>query len=379
MNTAQGFAVIGDSHIVADDDQLKLTGKHDGLFSLRQTIDWCLANSYDLVIAGDLFDKNLVPSHLLREVVQILERLTVGGRRLLGIQGNHDKNPSYPWFMHVPGAEWLTLRPTEVAGHQLVGLDFAPSALISQQLTEVPPCDGLILHQALQQGLGFDGAWNCDLDWVPEHAPNVWIGDLHNIRTELRSSSKKVRAVYTTSQYLTKVDESEAPSFLAVPALKPGHQGFAPYQRIPLAHRPIHRFRLESQEQVDQMIDDLSMILLDKQGHLPEGVRRPGLVVTYYSDLVGVVEVLRTLTEGFSLAAVHEVALPSRQTSFATGRITVQAREGVTLQGLLTERVEDGPFRRFVLDLASCRTVEEVRQTLTHWQDQILNPKEVAQ
>jgi hypothetical protein len=369
MHTTHGFAVIGDSHLVADRDPLRVTNAEDALFALEQAVRFCLSQSLPLVLAGDLFDSNLVRSSILKDVSLLLAPLATTG--LYGIQGNHDKDPTTPWFTHVPGAQRLTSTPTVVGGHRLVGLDFAPSAGISAQLAALTAdADGLVLHQALRQGLGFDGAWNCDLDWVGIR--DVWAGDLHNVRDELWSTDGKVRAVYTGSQYMTKTDESEFPSMLVVGPPNPG--GHASYRRHPLLHRPIIRTTISSDADLAVLVDSLADLLAQQRPDLPPGLQRPGIIARYYSDVRGVGEVLREVTEGGRRAPFIEQPLPSRDRSFATCQM-MTVREGLTLERLIGERAT-GDARAFAIDLAKARTASDVQQVITTWRERLINNKE---
>lgn len=364
-NLAEGFVVIGDSHIVHDVDNLKITNMYDSLYSLQQAVNYCLKKRKALVIAGDLFDKNQFPSRLLDRVRSVVEPLTEQGVPVYGIQGNHDKDPSYPWFMHIKGAKWLSNEPTNVGGHMLCGLDFAPSAAISEALTTIPKCDGLVLHQALRQGLGFEGSWNCDLDWVI-NTQAVWLGDLHNCRDEYWSKDKKVRGIYTTSQYMTKADESDEPSFLDVAAV----EKLPAYTRVALKHRPIYKFHIDSDDSFNEAIDQMVDYIMLERPELPEEVRRPSFLVTHYADIPGVVQAIESITEGGKLAVLHDTALPSRSQTFFLGRNLLKAEEGLTLPKLVADRT-DGELQAFMMDIVSARDVESVRGVLTVWREKI--------
>lgn len=363
-NKPSGFVLTGDSHIVSDFESSKLTNAHDSLFALTQTVDYCIEQQLPLVLAGDLYDRNMVPSRMLKRITTELNRLHAAGVGLYGIQGNHDKDPEYPWFAHCDGSVRLGPQPVVVGGHQLAGLDFGPSADISARLELVQPCDGLVLHQALKQGLGFDDAWNMDLEWVGDYTSCVWLGDLHNVRNELWTSDKRVRAVYTGSQYMTRVDESDHPSFVRVYGPAPHPE----YERIPLRHRPIYRFVIDSNDTLEQMIDQLSEVLAEPDTGLPEEIRAPGLIVTYYADIAGVTDVLRELTNGRS-ARVYEKMLPSRKKTVPTWGIS-DAREGLTLERLVSEHTK-GELQQFMFDLVRSPSIDSVREVLSVWEKRV--------
>jgi hypothetical protein len=242
-----------------------------------------------------------------------------------------------------------------------------PAGLISQALTRIPRCDGLVLHQALKQGLGFDGSWNCDLDWVPsDKTQNVWIGDLHRVMQELWSQDHRVRALYTGSQYMTTVDESPTPSFLDVGPLERPHPS---YKRVSLRHRPVHELSLETPQQLEAAVDRVGDLLAQQDESLPEELRAPLLLVRYNAGLRDVTKIFRGLCAG-GLGHLVELPFASEGRVCDAANLGVRAEEGLTLQILLDRNLPPDRFpdaNQFAKELVSALNPDQARQVIQAW------------
>lgn len=345
----------------------------DGFWALEQIRDYCLEHDLPLVQGGDLFDKNRPPSWVVNQAIRILNPI----EKLAYIQGNHDKDATAPWLRLHNTAVHLGLEPKDVGGHQLCGIDYNPSGALGDLMARVPKCDGLVLHQALKQGLGFEGAWNWDLeDCEPDRYQNVWIGDLHGQDTHW-ACGQQVRAVYPGSSWMRTIDESPEPSFLHVhDELEDGHRVFT---RVPLQHRPLIKLQLESDEELlavlerDSLIEQLSA---DSYPHLPEPFRKPILHVRYYGDIVGVEQAFRELLEGLGGGIYVETVLPARREIFNAALKIDLGGEALSLSRLIGERVEQGEVRDLALELAGCQTTEHVKETIAQWRGRYLPQEE---
>jgi hypothetical protein len=334
----------------------------DTLQPLAEVVETCRAAGMPLVIGGDLYDVNNPPARLVYKVTEILNRMEAP---IYLIQGNHDKDPETPWGSLAPKVQHIHGKTVVLPdGLRIHGLDFAPASIITPQIAAIPECDILILHQALKQGLGFEGAWNCDLDWVPSSKTrNVLIGDLHRVYDPLWSTDGGVLGVYPGSQYMTSVDESPEPKFLVVDGLDPN--GFMRYQRVPLKHRPFRTLEITSQATVDNFLQDT-----DLGG-------RPIVHLKYSTEFRELAGVLRRKLEDF--AYIVETPVASKETFSAQRKHVLEAKQ-VTLGGLINERYgsdPDKPFRELAGDLAGARSVEDVRALLTKHRDTMI-PKKVA-
>ena len=87
-------------------------------------------------------------------------------------------------------------------------------------------------HQMFREVFNMDGVWNIDTEWIPEHVKYVLVGDLHEpVEFE---GHHHVKAWYSGSMYMCKLDEPPAKSFLDVGITDDGKMQV---QRIPLKSR----------------------------------------------------------------------------------------------------------------------------------------------
>lgn len=353
----QGFIFIADSHVDVHGIRQDVP-KDDTLIPLQFALDYACAKGKPVVHGGDLYDRNLPPSWLTAAVESMLAA-AAKHVPVYVIQGNHDKDPAFPWACHAQGVRWLDpLRgaPTDVGGYGVVGLDFRPAAQISAELANIPPCDVLVLHQALRQGLGFDGAWNCDLDWVsPGKCGFVLLGDLHGVADELAAHDRKVRAIYSLSQYHTDLGSTHVPGFVDVgPRLADGRPS---YTRVAVPVRRTHDLSVMVPEDLPEAIVRLRALQAPPEG-LPEALWKPVIHLRHPAGML--VDAL--LSHLKDRAYVIETAI-------ATGSSTVvgvpsQRETAVTFSSLLQamppERLP-ATVRAFALDLSQARTADDVR------------------
>jgi metallophosphoesterase superfamily enzyme len=91
MPGAQHLAIAGDFHLK---HQLLTSFRDihgDTYYSLKQVVDWCLANRADLIIPGDFFDSSRQTSENFSQGQSELMRLRDAGLNTYWITGNHDR------------------------------------------------------------------------------------------------------------------------------------------------------------------------------------------------------------------------------------------------------------------------------------------------
>lgn len=350
------FAFIADSHVALRGLRPEIPSS-DTLRPLEAAVSFCRAKNCPLVIGGDLYDTNLPPARLVAKVNEILRGLEV-----YLIQGNHDRDPETPWGALVPEVRHIHRQLRTIGGLSVYGLDFAPSNACAAGILDVKKCDVLVMHQALSQGLGFDGAWNMDLDWVkPEVTKNVLIGDLHCVREELWSSTKEVRALYPGSQYMTTVVDHHDPMFIFVKGV--GLDGFLEYQRIPLPARPFVEVTLKAPESIQDTIT-----FLEDQ----KFTEKPILHVAYPAEDCGLFAGLKEALKD----TVYYIERPEASMNRGVRRtFAVQAMRGVTLSGLIDSKLKtdaDEGFKVLMRDLAACASRDQISQTITKFREESL-------
>lgn len=367
-----GFAFIADSHINSRGIRSEI-GFADSIYALAQAVEYCLEQEIPLVIGGDLFHRARPESWLLDKANTVLRRMPQGS--VWAIQGNHDIDPEFPWFSHCQVGH-LDQRTVEIGGYQVYGLDYAPSQKTAERLLNVPEVDILVCHQALKQGLGFEQAWNMDLNWVqPQKVRYLLMGDLHRVYQTLRSDDDQVTALYSGVQYATKADEVGQHSLIRVFDRPEDFPQDLPFSRIPLRERPMMRLSIENEEQFNQVIPQIEDFVQQDDQTLPQELRQPILILRYYKDIDGIEHLVRELCQGRTIFISD--ALPARS-SFNLSHSLIQVEEGLTVGKAVQRRANnlESPFKelisRFGADLALASTPEQISQIISSWKDKIL-------
>lgn len=373
-----GFIFAADLHMAIAGFRKEVPAR-DGFEALEWLVEEVRKRDIPLVLGGDVFDVSRPPPWVRNWTCRILSRIV--DRGLYFIQGNHDKHEDEAWLDGLDGAVRLSGLPVEVGGRQLVGFDYASQRDLLEQLERVDGGVDVVCHQAFKQGLGFDGAWNADLDdkaW--RRFRNVWVGDLHH-QQELWDKKKKTRAVYPGSIWPRSVNESDCASFIVV-GQKEDKKGHVEYEVHELPRRPIVKVSISSDEDLEKLLGSeefMASICPGTYEGLPETIRKPVLYVKYYKDVLGVQAALQAAQESLGGGIYIEEPMPAR-TGFAAEleAVTRDLKEAVTLPALITKKVSDHQnVRDFGVELAKCGTMEDVRMRIDVWRDKILN-KETA-
>jgi hypothetical protein len=332
----------------------------DTLRPLNDIVQYCLLNKLPLVLGGDLYDTNNPPARLVARVNEILARMNHQGLEVWAIQGNHDKDPETPWATIAPGVKWLNERMATIGGLEVYGLDFAPASTIAPKISAMPACDVVVIHQALRQGLKFEDAWNCDLDWFdPEKVKNVLAGDLHMAKRPLWSTKHDVFATYPGTPYMTTVEEDPCPTFILVKGMTP--EGFLDFERLPLWCRPFFDVTADNAGAVEGFAEGLS---LDP---------KPIVLLRYPVDCPGVLKAANTFLKDTFLI---EKPLPAKGGFVTSRKLIAEAREGLTLQKVVNERTKDDVGLHALLsDLVACKDKECAASTIASHRQISLAPQ----
>ncbi len=214
------MVVLGDIHL-ADliwHRHRQITG--DARIAFTSFIDIAIQLSVPAVIAGDLFDVSDPPSSLVQFFRSEMERAHQAGIPVYAIQGNHDKR-AVPWYVacspypiHFGDGKPIAINGINVVGFDYTGRDEIQAQLAQlvvnmvqyeeHQMPEEKPRI-LFLHQAVKQALKFEGAYNCDLDWVPSDIPLTILGDIHKT---MRMPMEHGEAWYTGASHARNIDEA---------------------------------------------------------------------------------------------------------------------------------------------------------------------------
>lgn len=213
------FIVMGDIHLAPYIWSQHREIANDGEVAFTSLVDIAIELKVPFVIAGDVFDSTEPPPSLVRFFRAQMARCEAAGIPVFAFQGNHDKR-QVPWY--VAASAW----PVHIGHGQLVQIgrlsvlaydyDFRgeiEAKMAALAASEVRP-QVLMLHQAAKQALKFEGAWNFDLDWVPDGIPLVIMGDIHKqVEMAMRNGG---RAWYTGASHPRSIEEFGPKSCLAV-------------------------------------------------------------------------------------------------------------------------------------------------------------------
>lgn len=240
------FIVSGDIHL---DEfiwrRLKfITG--DSSFGFIQTVNRAIKNATPLVLNGDIFDTTTPSPEMVKVFRSMMDKCQAAGVSVYALQGNHDKTVP-PWFSSVH--DWPVYvghgEPFAIGALHCVGLDYAihdDARLAVDSLASKGHIDVLFIHQAVKQALGFDGAWNCDLEWVPDNVRLIVMSDIHKPQIFDVGGRK---AAYTGASSPRDIDQVGISTALEVyPDLS--------FKHIPLDGRRISRRIVSTPAELDE-------------------------------------------------------------------------------------------------------------------------------
>jgi len=246
------------------------------------------------VIVGDLFDVAKPPPELVRFHRICMDKCQEAGTKVFFLQGNHDKQPGSGWAAATH--EWPTYigdgKPFDLNGVQATGLDYATIDEIEPKVRAVTT-PLLFLHQAVRQALGFDNAWNCDLDWVPPCVKLTVLGDIHKPYDMQTADGRP--ACYTGSGHARDIDQTVPKSVVVI-------NDDLTYTRHPIPSREIAKFRCTSVTDIE------AANAWQKSAQIVEGLK-PLLWLAHTSELAAEIAALKTIcsNEGRVLVTTERI------------------------------------------------------------------------
>ncbi len=284
------FCALGDLHLdhLIWRAQRQVTG--DAFVGLRSFLDIAASHKLPAVYLGDIFDTQDPDSSLVAMFRTEAERFHQNGSAQYFIQGNHDKRPVpwcsavCPYIQHVGDG---TVH--QIGGVSVVGYDYCSAAEIEASLADLssrrPIPDILLIHQAVRQVLPWEGAWNCDLDWVPDGVKLCLMGDIHKTQeVKMRNGGA---AWYSGSSHARSVDEMGSKYCLVV------HDDLS-VAPVELNHRAMNRYLATPTSPLDQLLPKIEVDLREAEDRPSQRLLRPLVWIAYTEDQAGgVVEVQR--------------------------------------------------------------------------------------
>lgn len=284
------FCALGDLHLDHHIWKAHRTITGDAFVGLRSFLNIATELRVPAVYLGDVFDSTDPDSSLVGIFRNESETFHRAGLPQYFIQGNHDKRP-VPWCSAVcPYVTHVGNEVPQVIGGKLVaGFDFASKDEIEHQLADLsaskPAPDIVLLHQAVRQALPWEGAWNCDLDWIPDGVRLCLMGDIHQTREfTLRNGG---RAWYSGSSHARSVDEMGRKFCLVV------HDDLS-VQPIELEHRSMNRYCATPTSPLSQLLPQIESDLRSNLDRPSSRLLAPLVWVAYTEDQAkGMEEVAR--------------------------------------------------------------------------------------
>jgi DNA repair exonuclease SbcCD nuclease subunit len=223
------------------------------------------------------------------------------GVKVLVLQGNHDKvqqagvdKPIAPWA--TASHDWPIYvgdgRVFKLGDHCCTALDYASMDTIEGQIRKVDT-PVLFLHQAVKQALGFENAWNCDLDWVPPCVKLTVLGDIHKPMDLPMPSGQK--ACYTGVGHARDIDQTGPKSVIVI-------YDDLTYSREPIPSRSIKKFYVKSVKDIDEV--NAWVALAKTVQKLP-----PLLWMVHTAEMASYVSTVRSQVISNGLMIVHTESL----------------------------------------------------------------------
>jgi hypothetical protein len=251
------FCALGDLHLdhLIWRAQRQVSG--DAFLGLRSFLECARSRNLPAVYLGDIFDTQDPDSSLVQMFRTEADQFRQSGLAQYFIQGNHDKRP-VPWCSAVaPYIQHVGDGVVhEIGGVKVVGYDYCHKPEIESHLAELssrrPIPDVVFLHQAVRQVIPWDGAWNCDLDWVPDGVRLCLMGDIHQTREiKMRNGGA---AWYTGSSHARSVDEMGPKYCLVV------HDDLSVVP-VPLDYRSMERFQATPTSPLEELLPRIHTFL----------------------------------------------------------------------------------------------------------------------
>ena len=258
----------------------------DSYFALRQLTDLAVQHGADLVVAGDVLDRQRNRATPITRLFEQLDRLDRSGLTFYFVQGQHEMEPD-PWCAAHRASTWVHRRRFTLGGRiRCYGLDCLSADGLAEELQQVPgDTDLLFAHQVWRDLMGNLGTPHGAFEQVPV-VPRMVTGDYH-VACEIDSvgqDGQDLRVYSPGSTHMRSIDEPAQPHCLLMDAAGGLH-----WQ--PLKSRPFTRYRLTTEEELEtaaasHIPEDIATL----EGHasnleLPEGIAKPIMRVEYSADL----------------------------------------------------------------------------------------------
>ena len=133
-----------------------------------------------VILSGDITDQKAIEDDTSMALCKFIKNLHAASIQVYYVNGNHDMSKrGQLGHVGVYGGIHIHEKVTQIHDFTVYGLDWLPRTVLKEKIQNVPECDILFLHCAFQHLLGFQGAYDLTKEDIPEHIPNVFVGDVH--------------------------------------------------------------------------------------------------------------------------------------------------------------------------------------------------------
>lgn len=156
----------------------------DSYLAWQQLCEFVLNNVYShakgdtiFILGGDIFDST-TPSGKSENAFKSGLDILRGKVPVYFIPGNHDEEEiARPLLWDcIP----LSENPIKIKDTVICGIPYTRNVeLLQSKISNIPPCDFLVMHSAFKHLLGFDDMWQVQEDDIPEYIGHVLVGDIH--------------------------------------------------------------------------------------------------------------------------------------------------------------------------------------------------------
>jgi len=317
-----------------------------------------LASKADVIILpGDVFDFTKVDGDAVEYMRLLVDGIKSAGKRVYFIEGNHDAQPKgVSPLAKAIGCEMLTEQGTMIDGKRVVGINYCAREQLLPKLasvSELPAVDLLVLHVAMQEFLGFDGAWQISAEDIPDNVKNVLVGDIHikkciNLPSGGWMLSPGVLHAKSVDQDYTKCVWT--------------WDGVNKPTEMPIWTRPIHHFKV-SKENIDEFFTEVSKIEVTPEKIVLDVVCTP--------DITGILrqEARTGRLQPFIFIERKETKDEDVQDEEQSTDLRITTEERLTLEAALpfeVDRTKDSEMYDFLFALLtsdSKKVIEEVAAT----------------
>lgn len=255
----------------------------DSYYSIKQIIDYAINNQVDIFAAGDLFDKASPDSASVWYFANELNRLEEYNLKVYFTQGQHEKVRDKPWLNLSSCAIYLHQKQLKFRANNfsclVYGLDYTRPDILQSEIDKVPEkTDLLLMHQVWRDFMGQYHDCDGSFDMLPP-IKTLLTGDFHKslVRRQINDGNEFI-AVSPGSICMQSIDEEPRKSFYVL------YDDWG-VEQVFIRTRNVHRFVLETEDDLKLFLDDSVKKALIPQEGVPDNIAKNIIDVKYSAEI----------------------------------------------------------------------------------------------